>query len=137
MGEPSRVIVREWKRRAQLLKVEVYALYLACKDPRVPWYAKALAACVVGYAFSPIDLIPDPIPVIGHLDDLVLIPLGVLAVRRMIPASVMAACRERAHVVTQQGKPLSRVAAVFIVTLWVVAAAVVVWLMIRLVETAR
>jgi uncharacterized membrane protein YkvA (DUF1232 family) len=115
----------------------VYVLYLAYRDPRVPWYAKALAACVVGYAFSPIDLIPDPIPIIGHLDDLVLIPLGVLAVRRMIPASVMAECRERAHVMMQQGKPVSRAAAVLIVTLWVVAAAAVVWLMLRLVGTGR
>ncbi len=129
--------MKEWKRRARLLKVEVYALYLAYRDPRVPWYAKALAACVVGYAFSPIDLIPDPIPVIGHLDDLVLIPLGVLAVRRMIPASVMAECRERAHIVMQQGKPVSRVAAAVIVTLWVVAGAAVVWLMLRLAGTGR
>src|SRR5438876_417311 len=98
--------------------VEVYALYLACKDPRVPWYAKALATCVVGYALSPIDLIPDPIPVIGHLDDLVLIPLGVFAVRRMIPESVMTECRERAHIVMQQGMPMSRTAAVVIVALW-------------------
>ena len=129
--------MREWKRRARLLRVEVYALYLACRDPRVPWYAKALAACVVGYAFSPIDLIPDPIPVIGHLDDLVLIPLGVLAVRRLIPGPVMIECRERAHVVMEQGKPVSRVAAVVIVTLWVVAAAAVVWLTLRLVGTGR
>lgn len=88
------------RQRARLLKAEVYALYLACKDPRVPWYAKALAACVVGYAFSPIDLIPDPIPIVGHLDDLVLIPLGVLAVRRMIPGPVMNECRECALVGT-------------------------------------
>jgi len=129
--------VNEWKRRAPLLKVEIYALYLACKDPRVAWCAKALAGCVVAYAFSPIDLIPDPIPVIGHLDDLVLIPLGVLAVRRMIPESVMTECRERAHVVVQQGKPVSRTAALVIVTLWVVAAAAVVWLMLRVVRSGR
>ena len=126
-----------WKGRARLLKVEVYALYLACKDPRVPWYAKALAGCVVAYAFSPIDLIPDPIPVIGQLDDLVLIPLGVLAVRRMIPEPVMAECRERAHIVMQQGKPVSRTAAVVIVALWALTAAGVVWLILRLVGTGR
>jgi len=129
--------VRTWKRHARLVKVEVYALYLAYQDPRVPWYAKALAACVVGYAFSPIDLIPDPIPIVGHLDDLVLIPLGVLAVRRMIPVTVMAECRERAHAVMQQGTPVSRAAAVVIVTLWALAAAAVVWLMLRLVGTGR
>jgi uncharacterized membrane protein YkvA (DUF1232 family) len=126
-----------WSQRARLLKVEVYALYLACRDPRVPWFAKALAGCIVAYAFSPIDLIPDPIPVIGHLDDLVLIPLGVLAVRRMIPALVMIECRERAHVVMQQGKPVSRTAAVVIATLWLLAAAAVFWLMFRLMGTGR
>ena len=66
------------------------ALYFAMRDPRVPWYAKALAGCIVAHAFSPIDLIPDPIPVLGYLDDLVLIPLGVLVVRHMIPGHVMA-----------------------------------------------
>jgi uncharacterized membrane protein YkvA (DUF1232 family) len=66
-----------WKGRAQRLKKEVYAIYLAYKDPRVPWYARVFAACVVGYAFSPIDLIPDPIPVLGYLDDLLIVPLGV------------------------------------------------------------
>ena len=84
-----------WQHQARLLKREVYALYFAVRDPRVPWYAKALAGCVVAYALSPIDLIPDPIPVLGHLDDLVLIPLGVLAVRRMIPDPVMTECRSR------------------------------------------
>ena len=126
-----------WRQRARLLKVEVYALYLACKDPRVPWYAKALATCVVGYALSPIDLIPDFIPVIGYLDDLVLIPLGVLAVRRMIPESVMIECRERAHIVMQQGKPVSRTAAVVIVALWALGVAALVWLTVRFVRTAR
>ncbi len=74
-----------WRRRARDLKREVYALYFACRDPRVPWYAKVLAAGIVGYAFSPIDLIPDFIPILGYLDDLLLIPLGVMAVRAMIP----------------------------------------------------
>lgn len=123
-----------WKQRARLLEVEVYALYLACKDPKVPWYAKVLAACVVGYAFSPIDLIPDFIPVIGHLDDLVLIPLGVLAVRRMIPAPVMAECRERARIAVEQRKPVNRTAAVVIVMVWVVAAVGLAWLALRLVR---
>src|SRR5262249_57303824 len=76
--EPMKLLNR-WKLWARLLKVEAYALWLACKDSRVPWYAKAFAACVAGYALSPIDLIPDPIPVLGYLDDLVLAPLSVLA----------------------------------------------------------
>jgi len=77
-------------------KGRVYALYLAYKDPRTPMYARIFAAVVVGYAFSPIDLIPDPIPVLGYLDDLVLIPLGVYLALKMIPAEVMAECRVKA-----------------------------------------
>jgi len=96
-----------WKQRARSLEIEVYALYLAYKDPGVPWYAKVLTACVVAYAFSPIDLIPDPIPILGHLDDLVLVPLGILAGRRLIPEVVLAECRERAHDMIQLSKPLS------------------------------
>ena len=84
------------KRWALRLKVEVYALYLAYKDPRVPWYARAFAAVVVGYAFSPIDLIPDPIPVLGYLDDLI-IPLGVALAIRMVPPQILAECREEAR----------------------------------------
>ena len=78
-----------WRRWARQLKIEVYALYLAYRDPRVPWYARLVAVCVVGYAFSPIDLIPDPIPVLGYLDDLVLVPLGILLAVRLIPPKVM------------------------------------------------
>src|SRR4051794_16160281 len=74
-----------WRRRVEGLHQEAYALYLACRDRRCPWYAKVLAACVVAYALSPIDLIPDFIPVLGLLDDLVLVPLGVLLVRRLVP----------------------------------------------------
>jgi len=94
-----------WKRRARYLKSEVYAMYLAYKDPRVPWYARLLAACVVGYAFSPIDLIPDPVPILGYLDDLILIPLGVALVLRMIPEPVMTEGREKAKTIMSAGKP--------------------------------
>lgn len=119
-------MVERWGQKAQQLKLEVYALYFACRDPRVPWYAKGLAICVVGYAFSPIDLIPDPIPVLGYLDDFVLIPLGVLAVRAMIPAPVLAECREKAD--TLVTKPRNWVAAGIIIGIWVtVAAAGVFW----------
>jgi uncharacterized membrane protein YkvA (DUF1232 family) len=94
----------------------------------VPWYAKALAACVVGYAFSPIDLIPDPIPILGYLDDLVLIPLGVLAVRRMIPGHVMTECRVRAEELT--AKPANWIAAAAIVLIWLgLTAAAAYWLL--------
>jgi len=115
-------VTATWKARARQLKVEVYTLYLANRDPRTPWYAKALAACVVAYALSPIDLIPDFIPLLGYLDDLVLIPLGVLAVRRMVPAAVLDDCRARAHAAMAEGKPVSWTAAVIIVAIWVAVA---------------
>ena len=83
-----------WIARARKFKLEAHALFLACRDARTPWYAKAVAALVVGYAFSPIDLIPDPIPVIGHLDDLLLVPLGVWLAARLIPAEVTRRYRE-------------------------------------------
>jgi uncharacterized membrane protein YkvA (DUF1232 family) len=123
--------LERWKAWAQLLKVEAYTLYLACKDPRVPWHAKAFAACVAGYAFSPIDLIPDPIPVLGYLDDLILVPLGVLVARRMIPKLVLDECRERAQFAMAQGRPLNRTAAVVIVVLWVLAVTAVIWFIAR------
>jgi uncharacterized membrane protein YkvA (DUF1232 family) len=85
-----------WKTKANALKREVYALSLAARDPRVPWYAKVFAAVIIGYALSPIDLIPDFVPVIGYLDDLVFIPVGVLLLIKMIPAEVMEECREKA-----------------------------------------
>ena len=115
-------MVARWRAEARRLRREVYALYLACRDPRVPWYAKALAAGIVAYAFSPIDLIPDFIPVLGYLDELVLLPLGVLAVRAMIPEPVMTECRARADAAFRDGKPVSRVGAVIIVAVWLLLA---------------
>lgn len=116
-----------WKQRARTLRRETYALYFACRDPRVPWYAKALAGLVVAYAFSPIDLIPDFIPVLGYLDELLLIPLGVIAVRAMIPADVLSECRERARGL--EGKPTNWFAAAFVVVLWIaLAAGAIYWL---------
>jgi uncharacterized membrane protein YkvA (DUF1232 family) len=123
-----------WQQRARQLKTEVYALYLAYKDPRVPWYAKIFAACVVGYAFSPIDLIPDPIPILGYLDDLVLIPLGVALALRMIPPQVLAECREKSREVMNQGRPVNRVAAAVIITLWILTAVFVIVVIVRLIQ---
>jgi uncharacterized membrane protein YkvA (DUF1232 family) len=127
--------MENWKRRARELQTEVYAMYLAYKDPRVPWYARVLAACVVGYAFSPIDLIPDPIPVLGYLDDLVLIPLGVAVAIKMIPPAVLAECRDQAREVMKQGKPVNRAAAVVIIAIWVLLAALAIVLVRRLMRT--
>jgi uncharacterized membrane protein YkvA (DUF1232 family) len=108
---------------------------LAYRDPRVPLYARVFAACVVGYAFSPIDLIPDPIPILGYLDDLVLVPLGVWLALKMIPAPVLADCRERAREVMQQGKPVNRLAAAVIVVIWLLMAALAVVVISKFVES--
>ncbi len=124
-------ILDTWKRRAGELKREVYALYLAYKDPRVPWYAKLLAACVVAYAFSPIDLIPDFIPVLGYLDDLILVPLGIYLVLKMIPDEVMSECRAKALAMSDRNRPTNRLAAVVIVAIWLTLAGVSLYLIIR------
>lgn len=112
------------KQRARALKAEAYVLYLAARHPRTPWYAKLLVAAIVAYAFSPVDLIPDFIPVLGLLDDLVLIPLGILLAIRLVPADVLAECRARAQ---ERRKRVSRVAGAFIVTLWIVLAGLGLW----------
>ena len=124
--------VERWRQRARDLKKETYALYLAARDPRVPWYAKLIAVCVIGYAFSPIDLIPDFIPVLGYVDDLVLVPLGIALVLKMIPGEVMADCRERAQALIAQGKPTNWVAAGIIIAVWVLLAVLSVVLVLRI-----
>jgi uncharacterized membrane protein YkvA (DUF1232 family) len=111
-----------WRLRAGLLRRDTYALYLAYRDPRVPWYAKVWAACVVGYAFSPIDLIPDFIPVLGYLDDLVLVPLGVVLAVRLVPPEVWRECRARSEEAMRASRPVSRVAVVVILIIWLSAA---------------
>ena len=111
---------------ARTIKQDVHAIYLASRDPRVPWQAKALAICVAAYALSPIDLIPDFIPVLGYLDDLIILPLGVLLVVRMIPPEIMA--EHRGAALRAQQKPQSTTAAVVIVAIWIAAAAFCGWL---------
>ncbi|HEU0076697.1 MAG TPA: DUF1232 domain-containing protein [Longimicrobiaceae bacterium] len=110
--------VRWWKARARELKTHADALYLAARHPGTPWYAKAVAALVVAYAFSPIDLIPDPIPVLGYLDDLLLLPLGFLLARRLVPPDVWEECVARARDGVGE-RPRSWAAAAVIVLLWV------------------
>lgn len=114
-----------WTNRVRQLKTETYALYLAYRDPRVPWYAKLWTACVVAYAFSPIDLIPDFIPVLGYLDDMILVPLGIALAIKMIPPAVLAECRQKAQT-TMQDKPTSRVVAAMIIAIWVFIATIIV-----------
>jgi uncharacterized membrane protein YkvA (DUF1232 family) len=87
---------RQLEKKAKQLKREIHAVYLAMKDPRTPWYAQVLAVVIVGYAFSPIDLIPDPIPILGYLDDLVLLTLGILLLVKIIPSEIFLDCRAKA-----------------------------------------
>ena len=114
--------LRQW---AGLVKRDVHAVYLASRDPRVPWYAKCVAILVAAYALSPIDLIPDFIPVIGYLDDLVLLPLGVLLVIRLVPPRIMAEHRITAEKVGCL--PQNWIAAAIIITLWVIGIVFLGW----------
>ena len=120
-----------WKRRARQLTAQTYALYLAYRHPGTPWYAKVFAALVVGYVFSPIDPIPDFIPVVGLLDEMVVVPLGVIIAMKMIPAEVFTECKEKARKVEEGEKPVSRVAAVVVVAIWLLCLALAVFFALR------
>jgi uncharacterized membrane protein YkvA (DUF1232 family) len=115
---------------ARSVRRDVHALSLASRDPRVPWYAKALALLVAGYALSPIDLIPDFIPVLGYLDDLILVPAGIWLVIRLIPPHVMAEHRELAAAAGD--RPVSLTAGIFVVSVWIAFTAACCWLGYRL-----
>ena len=126
-------LLNTWKRQANRLKMEAYAIYLAYKDPRVPWYAKILIVCVIGYAFSPIDKFLNSIPIIGYLDHLILVPLGVvLAFKKMIPPPVFADCREKARIAVNRKKP-NWVDGSIIIVIWFLFASLVmastIWVM--------
>lgn len=114
------------QRWARALRRDTMAVYLAVRDQRTPWYAKAVGLIVVAYALSPIDLIPDFIPVLGLLDDLILIPLGLWIVVHLVPKDVMEACRARAETIT--ARPQSRTAAAIIIGIWIAAAALAGWM---------
>jgi len=123
-------LLAELKQRARHLKAETFALYLAARDPRTPWYAKLLVAGIVAYAVSPIDLIPDFVPVLGYLDELILIPAGITLAIKLVPASVLADCRAKAQETFRNRKPVSRVAGVVIVVIWLALAALcMVWVL--------
>jgi uncharacterized membrane protein YkvA (DUF1232 family) len=116
------------RRWARALKTETLTLSLAARDPRVPWYAKLLAVAVVAYALSPIDLIPDFVPVLGYLDDLVIVPLGIALVLRLVPPDVLEECRARAAAELAGGRPVSQAGAAVIVGLWLLGAGFALWL---------
>ncbi len=115
MDEGPLTRIKHW---ARALKRDVVALWLAARDPRVPWFAKVAAAVVAGYALSPIDLIPDFIPVLGYLDDLVIVPLGIIATVRLIEPAVMRDLRRKA---TEGARPISKAGLVGVLTVWLAA----------------
>ena len=130
--DPAMPLVERWKRWAGTLKGEAMVMSVALRDPRTPWYAKVAAACVVAYALSPIDLIPDPIPVLGYLDDLVLVPAGVWLVRRLIPPAVLADSRARVETEPERAALIGQVGGAVIVVLWAATAVALVWVGVRL-----
>jgi uncharacterized membrane protein YkvA (DUF1232 family) len=119
----------KWRQWASIIKRDAHALYLAARDPRVPWYAKALAIAVAAYALSPIDLIPDFVPVLGYVDDLIIVPAGIALVIRLIPPEIMA--QHRAMAIAVQDRPVNRAAGLTIVTIWIVAIGLTLWIATR------
>jgi uncharacterized membrane protein YkvA (DUF1232 family) len=115
---------------ARTVRRDVRAVYLASRDPRTPWHVKAAAMAVAAYALSPIDLIPDFIPVLGQLDDVIIVPLGIWLVLRMIPPDVLSEHRAAAAVIDRDG-PKSTAGAVAIVSIWILSAAGAGWLAYR------
>lgn len=122
---PATLSIAALKRWAAAIKVDVIALWLAARDPRVPWLAKLVAGMIAAYALSPVDLIPDFIPILGYLDDLIIVPLGILLAVRLIPADVMRELRTEA---ARRAKPISRLGLVMVISVWLLAVGVVLWM---------
>jgi len=127
-------MMEKLKSRARVLKRDAYALTIAARDPRVPWYAKVFLGLVIAHTFSPIDLIPDFVPVLGYLDDLIITPLGIALALKMIPLEVMEEARRQSEELLQQGKPVSRAGAILVIGLWLVVLTTLVWLIVRAVN---
>jgi uncharacterized membrane protein YkvA (DUF1232 family) len=126
-AEQGAGMLTHWKRWARAIRRDAHALYLAARDPRVPWHAKALALAVAAYALSPIDLIPDFVPVLGYLDDLIIVPAGIALVVKLIPPAIMAQHRDAAAAALD--RPVSRAAAAAIVAVWLLSIGVAAWLL--------
>lgn len=116
----------QWARK---IKRDVVAIWIAARHPRVPWYAKLLAGAVAAYALSPIDLIPDFIPVLGYVDDAIILPIGIALTIALIPADVMDECRAKAA--EREGRPTSAIGAIAIVCLWLAAIAATAWMFLK------
>jgi uncharacterized membrane protein YkvA (DUF1232 family) len=123
--------IQGFKDRVRMLKRDSIVLYLVARDPRTPWYVRVLAGAVAAYALSPFDLIPDFIPVLGYLDDLILVPAGIALVLRLVPAEVMSDCREKATARLEQ--PISRGGAAAMIGIWLAAATCALLLVLALV----
>ena len=125
------------EERLYALRRDTLALYLAARHPRTPWYAKALAAFLAAYLLSPIDLIPDFVPVLGYLDDLVVVSLGLVIVVRLVPPDVMDECRKRAAETFASGRPVSKTAAAVVILVWIVALVMIAVFVVRVIGWRR
>ena len=117
--------IKAW---AKNLKRQLFILYFAYKDERVPWYVKLFTACIVAYAFSPIDLIPDFIPILGYLDDVIILPLGIMFALKMIPKDVISDCEVKANEMMKNGKPKNWIVGSLIIFIWSV---IVIWILLN------
>ena len=117
--------IKAW---AKNLKRQIFILYFAYRDERVPWYVKLFTACIVAYAFSPIDLIPDFIPILGYLDDVIILPLGIMFALKMIPKDVIADCEVKANEMMKNGKPKNWIVGSLILFIWSV---VILWIIFK------
>jgi len=130
-------MIERWRANARGLKSETYALYLAYRDRRTPWYAKAFVALVLAYAFSPVDLIPDFIPLLGHLDDLILVPAGIALALRLIPPEVLQEARAKSTEAMAANVPTSRPATIVVALIWLMLVALLIALAVRIIGTIR
>jgi uncharacterized membrane protein YkvA (DUF1232 family) len=119
-------------QKAQRLKQDALALFFAYRDPRVSGFSRIFILCVVAYAFSPLDLIPDFIPVLGYLDDVIILPLGIYLAVKMVPPDVLADCRQRAREIYTDKKPISRAAALAVLLIWLLVATVLIYWLLTL-----
>jgi uncharacterized membrane protein YkvA (DUF1232 family) len=126
--------LEKWKEKTEALETQIYAVYLVFRHPRTPWYVKVLAAVVAAYALSPIDIIPDFIPVLGYLDDLLIVPLGVLLVIKLVPQDVMRESQKRAAELRSEDAPQFRWMGLVVVALWIVMLTLVTLFVISLIQ---
>lgn len=124
-------ILETWKNWSKKLKLQTYTLYYAYKDPMTPWYAKMWGAVVVAYAFSPIDLIPDFVPIVGYLDDLILIPLGIALAVKLIPKEILIKCRQQAQERIDSKRPVNWIAGGIIIAIWIMMFYAVVYIILK------